>query len=140
MNYALFGGRLSKRKIVGIDLHDRTRTNHSHPNFTYLKQNAQDLSQFANEEFDLAVSVGMLEHITDDVVFGRIASEIQRVAKQYIVVVPYRYCWIEPHYGVPFFPLFPYPLKLVMVKLFNLSNDRPSTPHPMSITFMFGFP
>ena len=66
----------------------------------------------------------MVEHITDDIVFGRIVSEIQRVAKQHIVVVPYRYCWVEPHYGVPFFPLLPYSVKLALVKLLNLSNQK----------------
>lgn len=66
----------------------------------------------------------MLEHITDEVVFERIASEIQRIARQYVVVVPYKYCWLEPHYGVPFFPLLPYAMKVALVKMFNLSNQR----------------
>lgn len=110
--------------IVGVDLHDKARISHKHQNFKYLKHDAQDLSQFANSEFDLAISVGMLEHITDDVAFERIASEIQRVAKQHVVVVPYKYCWLEPHYGVPFFPLLPYAMKVALVKICNLSNQR----------------
>lgn len=75
-------------------------------------------------DFDLAVSVGMLEHVTDESVFRRVVSELRRVAKQYIVVVPYRYCWIEPHYGVPFFPILPYSVKVAVVKALNLSNHR----------------
>jgi hypothetical protein len=66
----------------------------------------------------------MLEHITEEVAFKSIVSEIRRVAKQYIVIVPYKYCWIEPHYGVPFFPLFHYSVKLALVKALNLSNQR----------------
>jgi hypothetical protein len=66
----------------------------------------------------------MLEHITEDVAFERIASEMQRVAKQHVVVVPYKYCWLEPHYGVPFFPLLPYAVKVALVKGLNLSNQR----------------
>lgn len=39
-------------QIVGVDLHDDARIAHSHPNFNYLKQDAQDLSQFSNNEFN----------------------------------------------------------------------------------------
>lgn len=111
-------------QITGVDIIPAERVRHNHPGFTYLQQDAQDLSRFKDGEFDLAVSVGMMEHITDEKVFRRIVAELRRVAKQYIVVVPYRYCWIEPHYGVPFFPIFPYSLKLAVVKALNLSNHR----------------
>jgi cyclopropane fatty-acyl-phospholipid synthase-like methyltransferase len=110
--------------ITGIDILPKERVRHKHPRFCYIQQDAQDLSRFGDYEFDWAVSIGMLEHITEDTVFKRIVSELRRVAKQYTVVVPYRYCWIEPHYGVPFFPLFPYSLKLATVKTLNLSNHR----------------
>lgn len=111
-------------KVTGVDVLPAERVRHHHPNYTYLQQDAQDLSRFKNDEFDLAVSIGMLEHITEEPAFKRIVSEIRRVAKQYIVVVPYRYCWIEPHYGVPFFPLLPYSIKLVLIRALNLSNER----------------
>jgi len=111
-------------KITGIDIHPTEQVSHEHPNFTYILQDAQDLSNYEDQQFDLAVSIGMLEHITREDVFQNIVSEIQRVAKQYLVVVPYKYCWIEPHYGVPFFPLLPYAVKLWMVKTFNLSKHR----------------
>ena len=113
-------------KITGVDIHPEGRVHHRHPGFTYIRQDAQDLSRFRDQEFDLAVSIGMLEHITEESAFKRIVSEIRRVAKQYIVVVPYKYCWIEPHFGVPFFPLFPYSMKLAVVKALNLSNARES--------------
>jgi ubiquinone/menaquinone biosynthesis C-methylase UbiE len=111
-------------KITGVDILPVERVHHQNPNFTYLQQDASELSRFKDEEFDLAVSIGMLEHITQELSFKRIASEICRVARQYIVVVPYKYCLVEPHYGVPFFPLLPYAIKLVLVKAFNLSNHR----------------
>jgi hypothetical protein len=111
-------------EITGVDILPEEQIHHQHPNFTYLKQNAQDLSRFKDQEFDLAVSIGMLEHITEEIAFNSIVSEIRRVARQYIVVVPYKYCWVEPHYGVPFFPLFPYSVKLALVRALNLSNHR----------------
>lgn len=110
--------------ITGVDILPAERIHHKNHNFTYIQQNAQNLSQFKDEEFDLVVSIGMLEHITEDALFRRIVSEIRRLAKQYIVIVPNKYCWIEPHYGVPFFSLLPYSMKLALVKIFNLSNHR----------------
>ena len=113
-------------EITGVDILPAERVRHKHPGFQYIRQDAQDLSRFQDHEFDLAISIGMIEHITEEPRFKRIVSEIRRVAKQYIVIVPYKYCWIEPHYGVPFFPLFPYPIKLAVVKRLNLSNHRSS--------------
>jgi hypothetical protein len=111
-------------EIVGIDIIPKERVKHLHPDFTYIMMDAQDLRIFGSNEFDLAVSIGMLEHITDEVVFKRIVSEIRRIAKQYIVIVPYKYCWIEPHYGIPFFPLLSNSLQLALVKILNLCNHR----------------
>jgi len=111
-------------EVTGIDIQPSEKIRHKHPHFAYLHHDACDLSCFKDGEFDLAISIGMLEHITEDFPFKCITSEIQRVAKQYIVAVPYKYCWIEPHYGVPFFPLLPYSIKLFIVKVFNLSNHR----------------
>jgi len=111
-------------QVIGVDRNDPQRINHTHPNFKYVQQDAQDLSQFSDKQFDLAISIGMLEHITKKKAFKQIVSEIRRVAKQYIIIVPYKYCWIEPHYGLPFFPLYPYSIKLLLVKVFNLSNHR----------------
>lgn len=116
-------------KITGVDILPVERIQHQHPNFTYLKHDAQNLSYFKDHEFDLAVSIGMLEHITEEKAFKSIVSEIRRVAKQYIVVVPYKYCWIEPHYGLPFFPLYPDLIKTLLVKTLNLSNHRESVRH-----------
>lgn len=110
--------------ITGVDIIPPEEVEHTHPKFSYIQQDAQDLSRFGDGEFDLAISIGMLEHITDDTTFKRIVSELRRVARQHVVVVPYKYAWIEPHYGVPFFPLLPYRLQVAMVKLFNLSDQR----------------
>jgi hypothetical protein len=111
-------------KITGVDVHEKERINHSHKNFVYVKGDATDLRQFGDHEFDLAISIGMLEHITNESMFKSVVSNIRRVAKQYIVIVPYKYALIEPHYGFPFFPIIPYSLKLIIIKLLNLSNHR----------------
>jgi ubiquinone/menaquinone biosynthesis C-methylase UbiE len=110
--------------ITGVDIRPGEEVRHKHRGFSYVQQDAQDLSRFGDHEFDLAISIGMLEHITEESVFRRVVSELRRVARQHVVVVPYRYCWVEPHFGVPFFPLLPYSMKLAIVKIMNLSGLR----------------
>ena len=110
--------------ITGVDLINSQNIKHTHPNFSYIQQDAQDLSQFTNNQFDLAVSIGLLEHITNKTYFKKAISEIRRVAKQHIVIVPYKYGVIEPHYNCPFFPIYPDALKRLLVKTFNLANQR----------------
>ena len=95
-------------QIVGVDLKDPQIIKHTYPNFQYTQQNAQDLSQFTDKQFDLAVSIGLLEHVTEEEAFKQTALEIRRIAKQYIVMVPAKYCSLEPHYCWPLFPLIPY--------------------------------
>lgn len=111
-------------QIVGVDIIAPEGVHHTHPNFSYLEQDARDLGRFSDDEFDLAVCVGMMEHITDPETFRAIVSEMLRVSKQFVVVVPYKYAWVEPHYGVPFFPLLPYSAKVWLVKALNLSGHR----------------
>ena len=43
-------------KITGIDILDEKEVATKHPNFKYVQQDAQDLSMFGDNEFDLAVS------------------------------------------------------------------------------------
>jgi hypothetical protein len=116
-------------KIIGVDLQDPEKIKHTYPNFQYIQQNAQDLSQFADNSFDLAVSIGLLEHVIEEEAFNATVAEIRRVAKQHIVMVPAKVGWIEPHYGFPFFPLFSDSVQEALVKIFNLSNMRESVKH-----------
>jgi ubiquinone/menaquinone biosynthesis C-methylase UbiE len=106
-------------EITGIDLLDPSLIKISGPNFFYIQQDAQDLSRFSDNHFDLAVSVGMMEHICDRPKLLRIAKEIRRVARQVVITVPWKFAWIEPHFKLPFFQLLPFPLQLMCVRQFN---------------------
>jgi len=111
-------------RIVGIDLLEKENVVTAHPNFRYLKQDAQNLQMFADNEFDLAVSFGMMEHICDHTVLKRMYLEIDRVSKQWIIVVPWKFAFIEPHFKFPFFQLLPYPMKVSITKMLNLHGLR----------------
>jgi ubiquinone/menaquinone biosynthesis C-methylase UbiE len=53
----------STNEIVGIDLLDQEDVSVEQPNFRYVKLDASDLHGLGDDSFDIAISVGMLEHI-----------------------------------------------------------------------------
>ncbi len=110
--------------IVGVDLFPVSKVSHDHPGFTYRRGSATDLSIFADGEFDLVISVGMLEHVTDPEDFARATAAIRRIGRQWALIVPYRYAWLEPHYHVPFFPVLPRQVQRALIRTFNLHGDR----------------
>ena len=111
-------------RIVGIDIIPGDTVETDHPNFTYYEQDASDLSRFGDKEFDLAFSIGMMEHICDHSLLTRMASGIDRVAEQYVIMVPWRWAWIEPHFKLPFFQFYPRPLQNALTRAFNLHGLR----------------
>ena len=70
----------SDYRIVGIDLYDETEVKVNHPRFTYFQQEARSLSRFRDKEFDLALSIGMMEHICDRTTLSQMACEINRLS------------------------------------------------------------
>ncbi len=113
-------------RIVGIDILDKKKVNMNHSNFKYLKRSAENLSIFRDNEFNLAVSFGMMEHICDFAVLKNMYLEIDRVSQQWVIIVPWKYAFIEPHFKFPFFQLLPYSLKVFLTKILNLHNLRKS--------------
>jgi SAM-dependent methyltransferase len=111
-------------RITGLDRLPTAAVKHRHPGFQYVRGTACDLSAYGDDEFDLVLAVGLLEHVVDAEDFRRAAAEIQRVAPQYALVVPYRYAWLEPHYLVPFFPVLPQGVQNALVRLFDLKGQR----------------
>ncbi len=111
-------------KVTGIDILDNEEVLTKHPNFAYFKQNARDLSRFKDNQFDLAVSFGMMEHVCDIGVLQLIADEIGRVSQQWVIVVPWKFAVIEPHFKFPFFQLFPYAIQVTLTKYLNLHDLR----------------
>lgn len=54
------------------------------------------------------------------------AREIDRVSRQWIIIVPWRYCWIEPHFKFLFFQLLSERIQNALTKLLNLHNLGPT--------------
>jgi 2-polyprenyl-3-methyl-5-hydroxy-6-metoxy-1,4-benzoquinol methylase len=86
--------RLGDRRIVGIDLDDpKLRLEwdkRQRPNLEYRAEDATNLS-FADDEFDMATAIEVLEHVPDP---ERTVSEMARVARRRLLVsVPREPLW-----------------------------------------------
>jgi Methyltransferase domain len=105
--------------IVGVDLRPPAQIQISQPNFTYRQADATDLSQFADGEFDVAISTGLLEHIQPRERLVQAVREHRRVARRYAVVTTHRFAFIEPHFRLPLFSMWPDRLKRLAVGRFH---------------------
>lgn len=80
-------------ELTGIDLVDHGI---SQSNFSFLSADAECLP-FADDTFDLVVSIGVLEHIAPMEKLCKVVSEIDRVAVNHVIIVPSISTFVEPH-------------------------------------------
>ena len=73
--------------IVGVDRLDPRVLDQLGDNFTFVSGEVADLSRFADGSFDVVVSFGLLEHLSDDEVRA-IAAATPRLADRFAHVVP----------------------------------------------------
>lgn len=85
-------------ETVGLDLFPKARW--SAPNFTYVQGDATKLP-FEDDSFDVAVSIGVFEHIRPIEGLAKALSEAARVAKRVAIIVPSIATPIEPHFKAP---------------------------------------
>lgn len=83
-----------------------------HSNLKSVIGDGRDLGEFGENEFDVAFSNSVIEHVGDFSNQRRMANEIQRVARHYVVQTPNRYFPIEPHFLCPFFQFLPFWLRV----------------------------
>lgn len=105
--------------IIGMDIFPENKNVIKQKNFKYL-QRKKDILPFKDNEFDVVVSIGVLEHIQPEESFEKTCEEIQRVGKKFLVIVPSLSTIIEPHYGFPFFQLLTLKTKKFLQKKMRL--------------------
>ena len=88
-------------KIHGVDLFD---TRISKPNFNFHLADAENLP-FDDKNFDYTVSIGVLEHIEPISKLELVTQEIQRVSRNFCIIVPAINSVVEPHFWQPFWQL-----------------------------------
>lgn len=83
---------------------------------------ATDLNELDDKSFDIVHSNSVIEHLYNFNNQLKMASEILRVGKKYIVQTPNKYFFLEPHYLIPFFQYIPNKLKYLILTKTKLSR------------------
>ena len=107
-----------ENEIVGLDLDSRQKI--FQDNFRYVQGDGEDMGVFNDQEFDIVICIGVLEHIFPFRKLMKMSSEIQRVGKAYVVGVPHMYTPIEQHYQMPYWQLYPDNFKSFLIKHFSI--------------------
>jgi SAM-dependent methyltransferase len=118
----------SGNEITGVDLVDRP--GYPGPNRRFVQADARELP-FADDEFDIAHSNSLIEHVGDRQARERVAAELRRVGRRYFVQTPNRGFPIEPHSLLPFVHLLPRRLGRRLWR-FGVSDD------PFDDTWLLG--
>ena len=77
------------------------------PKLKSVSGDARNLSAYADQSVDVIFSNSVIEHVGGLREQQRMAREIQRVGKRYVIQTPNRFFPLEPHFLVPFFQFFP---------------------------------
>ena len=80
--------------IVGVDIRP---VKYKAKNFQFIQADASNLP-FRDNEFDVAVSIGVFEHIRPMSKLVKASMEIARVSRRFLVVVPSIATLVEPHF------------------------------------------
>lgn len=83
----------SPARVYGVDVEPYEI---AQANFTFVRADAEQLA-FPDGHFDVAVSIGVFEHIQPIEKLCRAAAEIRRVSRAYCVIVPSVGTLLEPH-------------------------------------------
>lgn len=113
-----------RNPILGVDMFPERKLHRHGANFRYERGDARDLVGHPDDEFDLVVSFGLLEHLTSDDDLHAVIAEARRVGRRYAHVVPHHYGFIEPHYRLPFFALWPPRAKTAVMRALNIKPRK----------------
>jgi Methyltransferase domain len=94
----------------------------SDANFSSIKGNACDLSEFEDNHFDIVYSNSVIEHLFTLENQQKMADEVRRVGKNYFIQSPNFYFPIEPHWLFPLFQFFPFGMRVWLTRNFNLGH------------------
>ncbi|MFZ5808122.1 MAG: class I SAM-dependent methyltransferase [Chloroflexota bacterium] len=90
--------------------------------FTHVEADGCDLSCFADQVFHIAHSNSVIEHVGDWERMLRFSVELRRVSVAYFVQTPNFWFPVEPHCMTPFFHWLPIPLRIGLVRRFQLGH------------------
>jgi hypothetical protein len=90
------------------------------PGFQSVAGNAQDLP-YADGSFDVVFSNSVIEHMGSGDGRRRMAEEVRRVGRRYIVQTPSVWFPLEPHCRIPFFQFLPRIVRAGLIRSFDIN-------------------
>ena len=108
-------------KITIINLPGEVETR-DEKHIRVIHGNACDLSQFADNSFNIAHSNSVLEHVGDWSNMVAFSREVKRVATSHFIQTPNYWFPIEPHAMTPIIHWLPEPLKIKIVQHYALGH------------------
>ncbi len=93
-------------------------------NFRSLQADATNLHMIGDQEFDIAFSNSVIEHVGGLEQQRKMANEMQRIAKSYFLQTPNYWFPLEAHVLVPGFQWMPPAMQMQVVRNFKTGRDR----------------
>jgi hypothetical protein len=90
--------------------------------FSFVTDDGCDLSTYRDNEFDIAHSNSVIEHVGDEDRVKSFASESERVGKTCYLQTPNFWFPVEPHFLMPFFHWLPLVVRASLLTIFNLGQ------------------
>lgn len=95
-----------KHNLFACGLGDAVDFRASFPQISYTKIQPDQPLPYRDNQFEIATSNAVLEHVGSPEKQARFVSELVRVAKQAFISVPHRYFPVEHHTGIPILHYF----------------------------------
>lgn len=111
-----------EKENIKITLFNLTQFETRYPNMISVKGDACNLSEYADNSFDLVFSNSVIEHLYTFENQELMAEEVQRVGKNHYIQTPYKYFFVEPHYLLPYFQFLPKKAKVFVLSKTKLSR------------------
>jgi SAM-dependent methyltransferase len=88
-------------RITATSIEDASHLAALHPGLTFVQTSGDGLP-FEDDQFDIAFSTAVIEHVGDRAQQRRFLAELLRVSKRFFITTPNRWYPVELHTYVPF--------------------------------------
>jgi ubiquinone/menaquinone biosynthesis C-methylase UbiE len=103
-----------------VTLANLCRTKTTYSNLKSVVVDARTMGCFRDKEFDVVFSNSVIEHLGSLSEMQRMATEMRRIGKRYVLQTPNRYFPIEPHFLFPYFQFLPFRIQVFLARRFSL--------------------
>jgi SAM-dependent methyltransferase len=93
-------------RITATSIEDASHLAALHPGLTFIQTSGDGLP-FEDDQFDIAFSTAVIEHVGDRAEQSRFLAELLRVSKRFFITTPNRWYPVELHTYVPFIHWLP---------------------------------